>query len=134
MFPKPGANTCPLCAKFLEVKQFDEDGKTLLRQTFGEAALTKEDVIDIINIGIEVLVRYRYELPAFDTLVREARAQRVATNQTLLAKIHNALGDSDRVFLDALFVVGDDLRRVSPWNDLKQDAALPTLDGMRDLV
>jgi hypothetical protein len=42
-----------------------------LRQTFGEAALTKEDVIDIINIGIEVLVRYRYELPAFDTLVRE---------------------------------------------------------------
>jgi Tn3 transposase DDE domain/Domain of unknown function (DUF4158) len=120
--------------QFLEVKQFDEDGKTLLRQTFGEAALTKEDVIDIINIGIEVLVRYRYELPAFDTLVREARAQRVATNQTLLAKIHNALEDSDRVFLDALFVVGDDLRRVSPWNDLKQDAALPTLDGMRDLV
>ncbi len=107
--------------QFLEVKPFDDDGKKLLRQTFGEAALTKEDVIDIINIGIEVLVRYRYELPAFDTLVREARAQRVATNQTLLAKIHNALGDTDRVFLDALFVVGDDPRRVSPWNDLKQD-------------
>jgi hypothetical protein len=41
--------------QFLEVKPFDDDGKTLLRQTFGEAALTKEDVIDIINIGIEVL-------------------------------------------------------------------------------
>jgi hypothetical protein len=106
--------------QFLEVKPFGDDGKTLLRQTFGEAALTKEDVIDIINIGIEVLVRYRYELPAFDTLVREARAQRVATNQTLLSQIQNALGDTDRAFLDALFVLGDDPRRVSPWNDLKQ--------------
>jgi TnpA family transposase len=120
--------------QFLEVKPFDDDGKTLLRQTFGEAALTKEDVIDIINIGIEVLVRYRYELPAFDTLVREARAQRVATNQTLFSQIQNALGDTDRAFLDALFVVGDDPRRVSPWNDLKQDATLPTLHGMRELV
>lgn len=82
--------------QFLEVKPFDDDGKTLLRQTFGEAALTKEDVIDIINIGIEVLVRYRYELPAFDTLVREARAQRVATNQTLFSQIQNALGAPSR--------------------------------------
>jgi hypothetical protein len=98
--------------QFLEVKQFDEDGKRLLRQTFGEAALTKEDVIDIINIGIEVLVRYRYELPAFDTLVREARAQRVATNQTLLTEIHTALGDGDRVFLDALFVVSHLLKAI----------------------
>ena len=120
--------------QFLDVKPFDDDGKRLLRQTFGEAALTKEDVIDIINIGIEVLVRYRYELPAFDTLVREARAQRVATNQTLFSQIQNALGDTDRAFLDALFVVGDDPRRVSPWNDLKQDATLPTLHGMRELV
>jgi hypothetical protein len=36
--------------QFLEVKPFDDEGKTLLRQTFGEAALIKEDVIDIINI------------------------------------------------------------------------------------
>jgi hypothetical protein len=36
--------------QFLEVKPFDDEGTTLLRQTFGEAALIKEDVIDIINI------------------------------------------------------------------------------------
>jgi len=28
--------------------------------------LTKEDVADIVNVGIEILVRHRYELPAFD--------------------------------------------------------------------
>ena len=120
--------------QFLEVKPFGDDGKILMRQTFAEAALTKEDVIDIINIGIETLVRHRYELPAFDTLLRGARAERIATNQVLHTQIHDALGDVGRVFLDKLFVVGDDPRRVSPWNDVKQDAAKPTIDGMRDLV
>ena len=120
--------------EFLEVKPFGDEGKVLMRQTFSEAALTKEDVIDIINIGIETLVRHRYELPAFDTLLREARAERIATNQALQTQIHDALGDAGRTFLDKLFVVGDDPRRVSPWNDVKQDAAKPTINGMRDLV
>ena len=119
---------------FLTVKPFSDDGKALMRQTFIEAALTKEDVIDIINIGIETLVRHRYELPAFDTLVREARVQRVAANQVLHAQIYDGLTDAGRLFLDKLFVVGNDPRRVSPWNDLKQDAAKPTVDGMRDLL
>ena len=100
--------------QFLEVKSFDDNGKALMRQTFAEAALTREDVIDIINIGIETLVRHRYELPAFDTLLREARAERIATNQAMHMQIHNALGDAGRESLDKLFVVGKDPRRVSP--------------------
>lgn len=38
--------------EFLVVKPFGDDGKTLMRQTFAEAALTKEDVIDIINLSM----------------------------------------------------------------------------------
>ncbi|HMK21536.1 MAG TPA: DUF4158 domain-containing protein [Terriglobales bacterium] len=120
--------------EFLEVKPFDDGGKALMREAFREAALTKEDVADLINIGIETLVRDRYELPAFDTLEREARAQRAATNQELFAQVNSALGDADRSLFDSLFVVGDNQRRVSPWNDLTQDPAKPTLDGMRQLV
>ena len=120
--------------QFLAVKPFGDDGKVLLRQIFAEAALTKEDVIDIFNIGIETLVRHRYELPAFDTLVREARLQRVAANQVLHAQIYDGITGAERDFLDKLFVVGNDPRRVSPWNDLKQDAAKPTVDGMRNLL
>jgi hypothetical protein len=88
-------------------------------------------VIDIVNIGIETLVRHCYELPAFDTLVREARAQRAATTQAMYARIDAALGESGRAFLDALYVVP---RHVSAWNDIKQDAARPTIDGMRALM
>ena len=119
---------------FLNVKPFGNDGKALMRQTFSEAALTKEDVIDIVNVGIETLVHHRYELPAFDTLVQEARVQRVTANQVLFAKIHNELTDEGRTFIDQLFIVGNDPRRVSPWNDLKRDTAKPTVDGMRDLL
>ena len=120
--------------RFLDVKPFSAEGKTLLRTTLSEAALTKEDVADIINVGIEILVRHRYELPAFDTLVREARAGRAATNQALYEQVHSALGKTGATFLDTLFVVGDDPRRVSPWHDLKQDPAKPTVHGMRDTV
>ncbi|ORU95097.1 MAG: hypothetical protein A6F70_10725 [Cycloclasticus sp. symbiont of Bathymodiolus heckerae] len=99
-----------------------------------EAALTKEDVADIINVGIETLVCHRYELPAFDTLLREARAGRAYTNQSLYEKVHSTLGKSGADFLDVLFIVGDDPRRVSSWNDIKKDTAKPTVHGMRNLL
>lgn len=124
----------PVVRGFLGVKYFSAQGKTLLRTTLSEAALTKEDVADIVNVGIEILVRHRYELPAFDTLVREARAGRAATNQTLYEKVQCALGKTGAVCLDALFIVGEDSRRVSPWHDIKQDTAKPTVHGMRDLL
>lgn len=41
-----------------------------------EAARTKSDLADLINVAIEELVRKKYELPAFDTLVRAARHYR----------------------------------------------------------
>jgi TnpA family transposase len=62
------------------------------------------------------------------------RAGRAATNQALYEQIHNALGKTGAIFLDALFIVGDDSRRVSPWHDIKQDTAKPTVHGMRDLL
>jgi len=40
--------------RFLDVKPFSTQGKTLLRTTLSEAALTKEDVADIVNVGIEI--------------------------------------------------------------------------------
>jgi TnpA family transposase len=120
--------------RFLDVRAFDEAGKILLRTAFREAALAKDDVIDLVNIGIETLVRHRYELPAFDTLVREARVQRVAANRALFERIHQALGESGRAALDRLFVVGDGPQRTSPWNEIKQEATPPTREGLRELA
>lgn len=120
--------------RFLEVRAFDEAGKTLLRAAFQEAALAKDDVIDLINIGIETLVRHRYELPAFDALAREARVQRVAANRVLFERVHQALDDAERKSLDQLFVVGKGPQRTSPWHDIKQDATPPTRESLRELA
>ncbi|MGZ8249467.1 Tn3 family transposase [Methylomagnum sp.] len=120
--------------RFLGVRAFDEAGKALLRAAFQEAALVKDDVIDLINIGIETLVRHRHELPAFDTLAREARAQRVAANRALFERVHQALDEAERKALDQLFVVGDGPPRTSPWHELKRDATPPTREGLRELA
>ncbi|WP_369305163.1 Tn3 family transposase (plasmid) [Yersinia ruckeri] len=120
--------------RFLDVNPFSITGKALLLNTFRDAALIKEDVADIINVGIEVLIRHRYELPAFDSLVRAARSTRAEANQALYSRVQVAVGEEGETFLDTLFIVGDDPRRVSKWNDLKQDPARPTVYGMRDLL
>jgi hypothetical protein len=55
-----------------------------------EAARTRDDLADIINIALEDLVRQRYELPAFNTVLRAARAARTEINQGYYAKFANA--------------------------------------------
>lgn len=98
--------------RFLDVNPLTATGKLLLRNTFIEVALIKEDVADIINVGIEVLIRHRYELPAFDSLVRTPRSARAEANQALYSRVQTAVGKEGAAFLDVLFVVGDDPRRV----------------------
>ncbi|MGR1225328.1 Tn3 family transposase [Aeromonas veronii] len=88
---------------------------------------------DIINVGIEMLVKHRYELPAFSTLLREAKTQRTTAYQMLFRGAHDRMSDADRIMLDALFVVGDGVL-TSPWNNLKADAPKATLDGLRTLL
>ena len=118
---------------YLNIQAFDKKALTLLCQTFATAALTKEDLADIINVGIEVLVRYRYELPAFSTLLREAKTQRVAAYQALFQEVFENLTVRDRVALDALFLVTEE-SKTSPWNDLKADSPKATIGGLRELL
>lgn len=122
-----------LIRSYLNVSQFDSVGHKLLCKALVDTALTKDDLADIINVGIETLVKYRYELPAFGTLLREAKEQRSATYRTLFRDVYERLSEADRTKLDALFLVGDDCQ-TSPWNDLKIDAPKVTLSGLRELL
>ena len=123
-----------LIRRHLDVRPFDNEGLKLLCQVLVDAALIKDDLADIINVGIEMLVKYRYELPAFGTLLREAKAQRATTYQTLFHDVFERLNKTDRTRLDALFVVGKNCSRTSPWNDLKMDAPKASLNGLREIL
>jgi len=122
-----------LIRRYLGVLAFDDEADTMMCQALANAALTKDDLADIINVGIEILVKHRYELPAFGTLMREAKNQRAKMYQMLFQRVHSRMTDADRVMLDSLFVVGDNTR-TSPWNDLKADAPKATLEGLRALL
>lgn len=54
-----------LIRRYLSVSPFDGEAQMLLCQALADAAPTKDDLADIINVGIELLVKCRYELPAF---------------------------------------------------------------------
>ena len=51
---------------------------------------------DIMNVAIEELVRNRFELPGFTTLLKEARRGRTEVNRGLYRCVAHALGDAGR--------------------------------------
>jgi hypothetical protein len=56
-----------------------------------EAARTRDDLADIINVALEDLVRNHYELPAFATMLCAARSARADINQGYHTQIRERL-------------------------------------------
>jgi hypothetical protein len=96
-----------------------------------EAAQTKEDLANIINVMLETLVRQRYELPAFSTLERVAVTARARVNSRYYQLITTDLDATTRVRLEILLTRPPAERR-SPWDRLKQAPKSPTVKHMRE--
>jgi hypothetical protein len=61
-----------------------------------EAARTRDDLADIINVAIEEVVRQHYELPAFGTLLKLARAARARGNRDYQTQVCDRLDATAR--------------------------------------
>jgi hypothetical protein len=118
---------------YLQVQPFDQVAQAVLEQTIREAAQTKEDLADIINVGIEELVRKRFELPAFTTLRRFAQSGRAAVNQEIYHHVADALGVEGRAQIDQM-LRADETTSQTLWNTIKADPGKPTLIQLRELV
>lgn len=123
----------PIIRAHLGVKPFDREAQVLLTEASRAAAQTKEDLADIINVGIEELIRSRRELPGFSTLQEEAQRCRAEINRTVYRRVAAALGNDGRRVVDELLKVDETTRR-SGWNALKNDPGKPTLSELRALV
>ncbi len=119
--------------EFLKVKPFDGQARTLVGAVVREAAQTKEDLADLINISIEELVRNRFELPGFTTLLKEARRGRSDVHRVCYRRVAQALGDVGRDHLDRILKVDDPAGR-SPWNAIREFSGRPTLTHLGELV
>jgi len=90
------------------------------------AAYTKEDIVDILNVGIEELIRLRYELSKFDHLLRLAYKARKTTNTRIYTTVYDAILESTRNQLEKLLTVDPETNR-SLWNQLRQDTGKVTI-------
>lgn len=120
----------PIIREALGVKPFDRTARHLVVQAIGEVAKTKEDLADLINVAIEELVRQKYELPAFDTLVRAARHVRAVVYRQFYEQLDVQMDAAARERIAALFAA-DTETRTTPWNVLRQEPGSPTLTHLK---
>ena len=117
----------------LGVQPYGPPARRLLLHVMEEAARTKDEVTDLINIAIEELVRHRWELPTFITLQRAARHVRALVARRYYRAMAAAVSPAAQDQLHQLLQVNAQTRR-SPWNDLKQDPGSATLGHFRTLL
>src|SRR5215510_5612935 len=95
----------------LAITAYGPAARRLMFTAAVEAAQTKEDLADIINVMLETLVRQRCELPAFSTLERVAFTARAAVNRRYYQHIATRLEATTRARLDTLLTRPHEARR-----------------------
>lgn len=104
----------------LGIQVLDAEGDQWLDEAAHQAATSKQELPDIINILIEELVRRRYELPGFTRLSRLAQQARASVNESIYQSVANALPASATARLDR-----------SAWDGLKREPKRP---GAREVA
>ncbi len=116
---------------FVGVAGYDREARGVAARACVEAARTRDDLADIVNAGIEELLRCRRELPALGTLLKLARSARALVNRAYHRRIAASLPPEARERLAALLVVPDGATR-SGWDQMKADTPRPSPQRMRE--
>ena len=118
-----------LVRSFVGVAGYDRSAHAVAVRASLEASRTRDDLADIVNAAIEELVRHRYELPAFGTLLKIARTARACVNRGCHRRVAAAMTPETRERLSALLVVPDGAVR-SPWDQVKAEPLRPSPQRM----
>jgi len=110
--------------EFLSIRPFGPDGERVMQAVAERASETKQALPDIINEVIEELIKQRFELPAYSTLLRAARRARSEVNNRCYAALHSALTPTAKSIIDELLTPGMDDHQ-SGWNQLKREPKQP---------
>jgi Domain of unknown function (DUF4158) len=122
-----------LIREFQSVTSYGAKARKVVIRSMGQAARTKNDLADIINVAIEELVHHRYELPIFNTLVRAAKLVRGTVDRAFYRQVSQSLNHEKCKQLDSLFATTEPASK-TPWHELKQDPGKPILKNLKALV
>ncbi|WMS87889.1 Tn3 family transposase [Pleionea litopenaei] len=115
----------------LNILPFNKTAKTLVEQISTKAAKTKNELADIVNIVIEELVRHRFELPGFTTLLKAAKQARRQINNQCYQSIYEKLTVQVRSELDTLL---EKTSSESGWQRLKREPKSPTQKEVKRFI
>jgi Domain of unknown function (DUF4158)/Tn3 transposase DDE domain len=118
---------------YLRVTSWNTGASRLAIKAVSEAAETKDNPADLINVALETLIKERYELPAFSTLDRLVRRVRTVVNQRYFEEIFNRLSPEETARLDALLIMEGRGSR-SPYQRLKHLPKSPTLTHLQEWI
>jgi hypothetical protein len=119
--------------EYLEIKSYGVQARRLIISSIAQAAITKHDLADLINVAIEELIHHRYELPVFQTLATAAKRIRYTIHNQFYKELFKSLNDEDKIALDSIFEANPSNGKTL-WNDLKQDPGRPILKNLAELV
>ena len=119
--------------EFLGVTAYGEEARKVAAAASVEAATTRYDLVDIINVAIEELVRNRYELPGYSSLVKIARAARSRINSGYHQQVYQALSNESKDSLRGLFERSVRYAKTS-WDTLKREPKKPSVRQLQDFL
>lgn len=122
-----------LVREYLSVTAFNASARRIAVAACLEAAATRDDLVDIINVAIEELIRQRYELPGFSTLVKIARAARSRTNTDYHQQVYAWLSSKSKAGLRSLFE-STGKQSKSAWDNIKKEPNKPTVRHLQDFL
>ncbi|BAQ63191.1 mobile element protein (plasmid) [Geminocystis sp. NIES-3708] len=117
----------------INVKQFEEIGKEYLAEKIRDKAYLMGNPADLINVGIEELVKERYELPSFSFLEREINRIRTQVHNLIYQQVYTQLSLEYIKILNDLLLIHP-LEQRSPYNQLKQVTKKATRNHLNDLL
>lgn len=111
--------------EYLKIKSIGNLTTKAMELAARKAAITKQELPDIVNIMIEELIRQNFELPGFTTIHRIAQTIKNQVNDEYYSNISNTLTQEQISQLDTLLIVDKDTKS-SNWYRLKQESKKPT--------
>lgn len=123
--------------EFLKINPDKKERRKIMKKVALDAATTRENLADIINCVIDELIKSRFELPAFQKLVRLARAARTVVNNDNYGKIFNSLSEEQKRLIDitvGLVKPEENDDAILSWQMLKLEPKKPTTNNIKGFV
>ncbi|MEL6856595.1 MAG: DUF4158 domain-containing protein, partial [Cyanobacteria bacterium J06607_13] len=117
----------------LNITAFGTAAQQTMTAAMETAVQAHHDLVDLINIALEELIKERFELPGFTTLVQTARDVRAANNESIYQAVCESLEGSEHSQLNQLFYCPEGAI-TTLWNQVKQEPGKPNLGELQLLV